>query len=49
LRIRINEAIKNITEIQEPRWASQLSDDDLDYIEKNFFFVFQIENHTPFY
>ena len=37
----IKEVIKNITEIQDPIWASNLSDDEVDYIEKNFWLVWQ--------
>lgn len=37
----ISEVIKNITEIQDPQWVHYLSKDDVDYIEKNFWFVWQ--------
>lgn len=39
--MKINEVIENITEIQEPLWAYNLSDNDVDYIESNFWLVWQ--------
>ncbi len=37
----IREVIENITEIQDPLWVANLSEDDVDYIESKFWFVWQ--------
>ena len=37
--MKINEVIENITEIQDPLWVANLSEDDVDYIESKFWFV----------
>ncbi len=39
--MKISEVIKNITEIQDPSWIANLSEDDVDYIESNFWLVWQ--------
>ena len=37
--MKISEVIKNITEIQDPLWIDNLSDNDVDYIESKFWLV----------
>ena len=39
--MKIREIIKNFTEIQDPLWVSKLSNNDIDYIESNFWLVWE--------